>query len=301
MSATASYLPRKADEPAGTCRLDCWSVCWTRIPRIQRDWFLDMTESPIQRSNASRILLTIEWGGLNLTTTGSYSWCSSHSLTAAVLNESLSSPTSVIISYHPPIFKPLSSLTLGNPLQTSLLTCAANGISVYSPHTACDAAWGGVNDWLAEGVRGGQEHGDVKILGNKKLDWAGIEEGGEGRVVKLKQPMHMSDLEARIKKHLKISHSECLPGVLTFRAEPSFCVVQVGYPSTSNRLVESVAICAGSGGSMLIGHDADVYFTGEMSHVGFLNLPFWAFSSSGSQARRFGSCRCRETCYSMWV
>lgn len=50
-------------------------------------------------------------------------------------------------------------------------------------------------------------------------------------------------------------------------ADPSFRVVQVGYPDTSNRLVGSVAICAGSGGSMLLGHDADVYFTGEMSHV----------------------------------
>jgi putative NIF3 family GTP cyclohydrolase 1 type 2 len=28
-----------------------------------------------------------------------------------------------------------------------------------------------------------------------------------------------------------------------------------------------VAICAGSGGSLLLGVDADVYFTGEMSHV----------------------------------
>ena len=31
-------------------------------------------------------------------------------------------------------------------------------------------------------------------------------------------------------------------------------------------MVSTVAICAGSGGSMLLGVDADVYFTGEMSH-----------------------------------
>ena len=31
-----------------------------------------------------------------------------------------------------------------------------------------------------------------------------------------------------------------------------------------------MAICAGSGGSMLLGVDADVYFTGEMSHVSLL-------------------------------
>ena len=41
------------------------------------------------------------------------------------------------------------------------------------------------------------------------------------------------------------------------------------------REVRTVAICAGSGGSVLDGVDADVYFTGEMSHVrpfGFLYL-----------------------------
>lgn len=34
------------------------------------------------------------------------------SLTTAVCEEALASPTSVIVAYHPPIFKPLSSLTL---------------------------------------------------------------------------------------------------------------------------------------------------------------------------------------------
>ena len=31
-------------------------------------------------------------------------------------------------------------------------------------------------------------------------------------------------------------------------------------------MVSTVAICAGSGGSLLLGVDADVYFTGEMPH-----------------------------------
>ena len=44
--------------------------------------------------------------------------------------------------------------------------------------------------------------------------------------------------------------------------------VQVALAADSpNNEVHSVAICAGSGGSMLLGVDADVYFTGEMSHV----------------------------------
>ncbi|KAK0219586.1 hypothetical protein EDD85DRAFT_780476 [Armillaria nabsnona] len=43
------------------------------------------------------------------------------------------------------------------------------------------------------------------------------------------------------------------------------CLVQVACPSVTGD-VRTIAICAGSGGSMLVGRDADVYLTGEMSH-----------------------------------
>lgn len=46
--------------------------------------------------------------------------------------------------------------------------------------------------------------------------------------------------------------------------------VQVGYPADQDgrpSTIRSIAICAGSGGSMLAGQDADLYLTGEMSHV----------------------------------
>jgi hypothetical protein len=65
-----------------------------------------------------------------------------------------------------------------------------------------------VNDWLAEGVRAGQEQVQIDVLGQRKVDPNGVEEGGEGRVVRLSQPIEMSELEARIKKHLKLSQSE---------------------------------------------------------------------------------------------
>jgi len=47
--------------------------------------------------------------------------------------------------------------------------------------------------------------------------------------------------------------------------------VQVGYPANDESRslpIRTIAICAGSGGSMLVGKQADVYLTGEMSHVG---------------------------------
>lgn len=46
-------------------------------------------------------------------------------------------------------------------------------------------------------------------------------------------------------------------------------VVQVAYPhshTAESQSIRTISICAGSGGSMLLGTRADVYFTGEMSH-----------------------------------
>ncbi|PBK60593.1 NGG1p interacting factor 3 [Armillaria solidipes] len=164
-------------------------------------------------------------------------------LTPSVLEECISLEAPIIVSYHPPIFRPLQSLTLSNPLQASLLRCAAEGISVYSPHSALDSVWGGVNDWLAKGLGKGQ----VGVLVGEKLDPNGKSEGAEGRLVVLDEPLPVNQLVDRVKKHLGLSQ------------------VQVAYPLGTGD-VRTVAICAGSGGSMLVGGDADVYLTGEMSH-----------------------------------
>ena len=45
-------------------------------------------------------------------------------------------------------------MTLADTQQQSLLRLALEGISVYSPHTAVDAAHGGLGDWLADIVTG---------------------------------------------------------------------------------------------------------------------------------------------------
>ena len=129
-------------------------------------------------------------------------------MTSSVLSESVAKDSSIIVAYHPTIFKPLKSFTLSNPLQTSLLHCAAQGISVYSPHTALDSVWGGINDWLAEGLMKTKGDGEIRALVAEKLNASsGESEGGEGRIVTFKEPIAMDVLEKRIKSHLKLSHS----------------------------------------------------------------------------------------------
>lgn len=75
-------------------------------------------------------------------------------LTKAVADEAIALNTSIVIAYHPIIFRGLKSLTLADTQQQSLLRLASHGISVYSPHTALDAAPGGLGDWLADVVTG---------------------------------------------------------------------------------------------------------------------------------------------------
>lgn len=67
-----------------------------------------------------------------------------------VVDEALKREVDAVIAYHPPIFSPLSSLTDADPGAARILALARAGVAVHSPHTAADAAEGGVNDWLLE-------------------------------------------------------------------------------------------------------------------------------------------------------
>lgn len=81
-------------------------------------------------------------------------------LTEPVLDEALDAGADFLVAYHPPIFRPFSRLTDRDPKQRLVLRAAAAGAAIHSPHTALDAAEGGINDWLAEGVG----RGDVRAL-----------------------------------------------------------------------------------------------------------------------------------------
>ena len=71
-------------------------------------------------------------------------------LTRAVLEEARRFHADVLLAYHPPIFKPISSLcTPGAGMDALVFECIRHGIAVFSPHTALDAADGGTNDVLA--------------------------------------------------------------------------------------------------------------------------------------------------------
>jgi dinuclear metal center YbgI/SA1388 family protein len=169
-------------------------------------------------------------------------------LTASVCTEALAKKSSMVMAYHPFIFRGLKSVTTKDPQQTSLLKLVKAGISVYCPHTAVDAAVGGVNDWLASALSNDKE---VERYAVEKTTVPGHEDGGGmGRFVRLKEPVPVQELILRAKTALGLKHVQ----------------VAMAPKHQQGSLVETIAICAGSGGSLLRGVDADLHFTGEIGH-----------------------------------
>ncbi|XP_053217163.1 NIF3-like protein 1 [Podarcis raffonei] len=77
-----------------------------------------------------------------------------------------------------------------------------------------------------------------------------LEDTGMGRLCALKEPASISTLVERVKSHLRLSHIR----------------LALGAGKSLESQVKAVALCAGSGSSVLKGTESDLYLTGEMSH-----------------------------------
>ncbi|XP_012582218.1 PREDICTED: NIF3-like protein 1 isoform X3 [Condylura cristata] len=73
-------------------------------------------------------------------------------LTEEVMKEALQKKADLILSYHPPIFRPLKRITWKTWKERLVIQALENRVGIYSPHTAYDAAPQGVNSWLAKGL-----------------------------------------------------------------------------------------------------------------------------------------------------
>ena len=198
-------------------------------------------------------------------------------LTLHVAEEAIKKQASVIVSYrrnshhtisHAPInhpsadpfiFRGLKSLTLADPHQRIVLRLAQHNIAVYSPHTAVDAVLGGVNDWLGSILNklpGNPILPDVVVQPIKGPVPAGFEGAGYGRRIELNYATDLASIARVYGAELGLKH------------------VMVVRPRTADAdaSIRTVAVCAGSGYSVLKDVDADLIITGEMSHHDALRL-----------------------------
>ncbi|OLL22489.1 Protein NIF3 [Neolecta irregularis DAH-3] len=239
-----------------------------------------LLESPFVDPGKRNVLLTID-------------------LTRSVAQEAIQKGAGVIVAYHPIIFRGLKSLTMGDSQQSSLLQLAAAGISVYCPHTSVDAAIGGINDWLANGVSGGGENERSReAIEESQVTIEGHEGSGMGRLVTLREGISFLTLVTRIKLHLGLHNGHEGSGMgrlVTLREGISFLTlvtriklhlglhngglnvdlidgsVQASIAEhhsgdNPSEVIKTIGICAGSGGSVFRRVKADVFFTGELGH-----------------------------------
>ena len=154
--------------------------------------------------------------------------------TDEAISEAVKQGANLIVTHHPVIFDPLKTVTE----QSLIYRLIRNGISVISAHTNLDQADGGVNDALAEAI------------GLSDIEKISDSEGFFYRIGELSEPMTSEELAKTV--------SETLP------------VKYVG----SSTFIKRVAVCSGSGGSMLgevINTGVDAYVTADIKHNVFMD------------------------------
>ena len=166
------------------------------------------------------------------------------------------------IVYHPVIFAAVKSITTKHPIQRSILRCIANGISIYCPHTCLDVIQGGINDWIALGLTyawESQPPWPAEQIYERVKNGAGLapvlpndvqhaEGEGIGRVVRLERACTWQTLIERTKRHLGVDH-----GMWRSAGHRLTLAVQVAPAAgvSGETPVEHIAVCAGSGSSVL--------------------------------------------------
>lgn len=162
-------------------------------------------------------------------------------LTEDVTEEAKRMNVEMIISYHPPIFSPLKSVVQKSWKERIVSQLLESRIALYSPHTSWDAIQGGVNDWLVS---------CLPVLVSKPLTTGLEPEIGCGRLCSLKSSLNLADVISKVKAHTGLAHVR----------------VAVVRGKGFEHQIKTVALCAGSGASVLKGVPADLYLTGEMLH-----------------------------------
>jgi dinuclear metal center YbgI/SA1388 family protein len=161
-----------------------------------------------------------------------------------VLAEASEHGAHMVISYHPPVFSGLKRLTRASAGERVVADALRAGIAVYSPHTALDAAPGGVNDWLAEALGASS----AEPIEPAKDGTPGY---GMGRRFALSAPATLEALVPRIKQHLGLDHVR----------------VAASEPHARGGPIGTAAVCAGAGGSIFAPlWGPELFLTGEMRH-----------------------------------
>lgn len=153
-------------------------------------------------------------------------------VTDQVIDCAIQNNCNLIVSHHPFLMGGICSINLEEEKGRQIAKLLSNNIAVYSMHTNFDSCQGGVNDCLCELLGLSDYHTDEPAIYRKGT---------------LEESMRLRDFITRVKDALHVSY--------------------VNYTGNPNRMVKTVAVVGGSGGSMVsMMKDCDVYLTGEAKY-----------------------------------
>ncbi|KAI9335235.1 NGG1p interacting factor 3-domain-containing protein [Obelidium mucronatum] len=150
-------------------------------------------------------------------------------------------------------------ITTADQTQHMLLLCAANGISIVTPRNALETYSGGINYWITSGLTVEIRDKYSPILGldgtyHYRMDRK--VHPGTGAYFSLKQTKTVENLVMRLKKRIPLAR---------------VCLVLPPGTTASEKHIINIAVCAGSGYSVLTRwYPAQLYITGNMSHLELL-------------------------------
>lgn len=168
-------------------------------------------------------------------------------ITNEVIAEAAALHAQLIVSHHPLIFTPLRRAVADDLTGRKVLALARNGIAAVCMHTNLDIAEGGVNDALMAAL-GAEVTGGLEPSGTDA-------DGGAltcGRVGRLPESMALSDFLPYVADRLRANGLRYVGG---------------------GRPVQKLAVCGGSGGSMLdlaAQMGCDTFVTADVKYDRFL-------------------------------
>jgi dinuclear metal center YbgI/SA1388 family protein len=161
----------------------------------------------------------------------------------------------LLVTHHPLLFKPLQSLNFRTPVGSIIDLAVRHHLTIFAAHTNLDSALGGINDILAGRI--GlydlkplvRAHGCQRIENDVDPLVAPDQDVGIGRVGLLESAVDLQTLANEIKNKLKLRY-------LKLSGDPALPV-------------KKVAICSGSGGSLLadfFASGAQVFISGDLRY-----------------------------------
>ena len=175
-----------------------------------------------------------------------------------VVADGIEAGVDLLITHHPLMFKPLKSIDCKTHIGAIIQMALENRLAIFSAHTNLDAVSEGVNDALAGklGLRnlnplitssGPGQKGRQTAADDNGIDHGVVQ--GLGRIGSLDQEMNLGEFALMVKDHLGLDH-------VTMAGDPAL-------------LVKQVALCSGSGSSLMgafMASEAHVYVSGDLRY-----------------------------------